>query len=132
MGSNFVNLSILPSCILRKIKNAYTSLLLRSSSVSLPNFVKIRWSCMPSRNMICGVKFCQFFTLDRRWTSWIKNLALLVRLSSICMSMPNFVKIVWKGAVFWAEMWFVGCSLVNLLTLTGRCHEFWEKTKRLH
>ena len=57
---------------------------------------------MPGRNVICRVKFGQFWTFDRRRPSWIlikmKNSSAGLFLVSSSMSMSNLVQIGWTGS----------------------------------
>ena len=65
---------------------------------------------MPGRNVICRVKFGQFWTFDRRRPSWIlikmKNSSARLFLMSSSMSMPNLVQIGWTGSELFKKMWF--------------------------
>ena len=65
---------------------------------------------MPSRNVICRVKFGRFWTFDRRRPSWIlrklKNSSTGLFLGSTNMSMPNCVQIRWTESKCQAKMWF--------------------------
>ena len=82
--------------------------------------------CLQNKNVISGVKFCQFFSFDRQRPSWIlrkiKNAYSSLWVRSSSMSVPNFVKIRWTGRICWAKMWFVGSNLVNFWTLTFSDH----------
>ena len=66
---------------------------------------------MPSRNVICRVKFGRFWTFDRRRPSWIlrkiKNSSTGLFLGSTSMSMPNFIQIRRTGSKCQAKMWFL-------------------------
>ena len=92
--------------------------------------------CLQNKNVISGVKFCQFFSFDRQRPSWIlrkiKNAYSSLWVRSSSMSVPNFVKIRWTGRICWAKMWFVGSNLVDFWSLTFGDHfEFWEMSKTL-
>ena len=104
-----------PSWILRKMKNNSTGLFLRSTSMSIPYFFlnqnnEIK---MTSRNVICGVKFCRFWTFDLKLPSWIKaiwkkNQKLFRRIVFRVKDHFHacFVQIGWTGSNCQGKMWF--------------------------
>jgi hypothetical protein len=87
----------------------------------------LRWEILaPSRNVICVVKYCWFWTFDLWQPSWILpqliNSWANLFLWSRSLFMPNFVQIWWTRSKCRAKIWFLGSNLVDFGHLTSGGH----------
>ena len=116
-----------PSWIVRKMKYFSVGLFLGSISMSMPNFVQIRWTVfIYQAELWFSTQFWWNSSFDHRQPSWIlrnmKNASLVVFARSSSMSMLNFVQIGWTVLIYQTKMLFSTHNFVEIQFLTTGSH----------